>query len=360
MLKYLLVDDGKYKHAVSGHTMLHLADQATYEFASANQVKLTNTGTVTNPVWTLGSAPQDWTAVATEIRKYAGVWCAMQICGRWVYKNPGGYYMRDDGGVDGGRAWDQPYVRRTDSQGDFAKGSGDFERGGPSYGQYMKRMQDQQEHSSKHVKAVGVGRNQHQVSDNAAWSKAKAEKLRRVLKADLSYANKLKLKGDLTTGQLLPVLAATMFLAEPARNLRGFLVNLFLLDMIENGYAYADTPQGNPIAYTWDVVMWNPQYDHTKGGLLPAAGTGSASSAKINPMLDYTQEKELDVLLRYFTFNDFKGVAAMPPNAQGFKPVHETGPVAIDKDRDLSNSKKILGYLKYLMSYRLAIGFDYR
>ena len=45
-----------------------------------------------------------------------------------------------------------------------------------------------------------------------AWSKEKAEKLRKVLLADALYEQRLKSKGALTTGQVLPVIAATFSL----------------------------------------------------------------------------------------------------------------------------------------------------
>jgi hypothetical protein len=54
----------------------------------------------------------------------------------------------------------------------------------------------------------------------------------------------------------LPVLVAAMFLAEPARNIRAFPLNLMLLDLAEAG-----TPL-DPIArttYTMDRILWHPE-----------------------------------------------------------------------------------------------------
>jgi hypothetical protein len=130
-----------------------------------------------------------------------------------------------DSGVDSrgnGRAWDQNiYWDRHTGRLKAA----DFDRGGPSYRNYASYMENIRADSSKRL-------------SEEVWSQHKAQKLRRVLKRDNLYADKLSKKGDLTTGQILPVLAATMFLAEPARNIRAFLANKMILDLMEVGATY--------------------------------------------------------------------------------------------------------------------------
>jgi hypothetical protein len=344
MLNKLLVDDGYgHKFCISGHTMLRLAGQAVDAHIATGRSAPNGNGSYEQP-WVLGGTASHWLAVTALFQRNVNTACYVEICGRYVHKSRDGFYMVDGGGVDGGQAWNQPYVRRTDRYRDGtvshgSRSSGDFERGGPSYGQYMKRMTDQQQWNHKHL-------------TNEAWSQAKATKLRRVLKADVNYAAKLSHKGDLHTGQLLPVLAATMFLAEPARNQRCFLINLMLLDMIELG----DDNRGGP-PFTWDLVMWNPEFDHRRGGMLPAAGTGSASAANIGDVLNFTQEKELDILLRYFSFGGFDGTSGPCPRGYTSIISHDNVPICPMPDR--SKPRDLLGYLKYLMEYRLRSGFDY-
>jgi hypothetical protein len=55
----------------------------------------------------------------------------------------------------------------------------------------------------------------------------------------------------------LPVLTAAMFLAEPARNLRAFPINLMLLDLAERGIAL-DTRDGRNDYLTFDRILWHP------------------------------------------------------------------------------------------------------
>jgi hypothetical protein len=55
----------------------------------------------------------------------------------------------------------------------------------------------------------------------------------------------------------LPVLTAAMFLAEPARNLRAFPINLMLLDLAERGIVL-DTSDGHNDCLTFDRILWHP------------------------------------------------------------------------------------------------------
>jgi hypothetical protein len=176
-----------------------------------------------------------------------------------------------------------------------------FDRGGPSYGQFAKRMAEQFAARSKLT------------ATEEAWSQAKAEKMRRVLFNEPLYRQTLSQKGHGTTGQVLPALAATLFLAEPARNPRAFPVNLMLLTMMEMGTTFGGRKKGSsPKHYTWDNSLWAYSKNrkgkvskgdmHVIGGKVPAAMTGSGSHAvatDIDPGKHLTQAKELTTICHW-------------------------------------------------------------
>jgi hypothetical protein len=160
-------------------------------------------------------------------------------------------------------------------------------------------------------------------------------------------------------GQTLPVLAATMFLAEPARNPRCFLINKMLLDMMGVGITYGGRKPGkSPKTYTIDKVMLRDPQE--KGGKMPAAMAGSASAAKPirpNPMAlgsgAYTQAKELTILCHYFS--ELYGVTGTNASlVSGTHTQHKlVGTPPINTERNYSEAASAFGYLKYMMQQTL-------
>jgi hypothetical protein len=234
-----------------------------------------------------------------------------------------------DSGVDSrgnGRAWDQNiYWDRHTGRLKAA----DFDRGGPSYRNYASYMENIRADSSKRL-------------SEEVWSQHKAQKLRRVLKRDNLYADKLSKKGDLTTGQILPVLAATMFLAEPARNIRAFLANKMILDLMEVGATYRGRePGSSPKKYVWSsTLLRDPQ---EKGGKMPAAMAGSAKAAyPIAPdegkpgTGSYTQAKELTLLCRFLNFGPFQGANERLVDKTAHTQIKVTADPVINKHPDFS------------------------
>jgi hypothetical protein len=296
--------------------------------------------------WNLTGNALQWLALSQHLRNYTGLERYFWICGRFVKKLSGqcAYYMVDAGGDQMGRAWDQKLVYNWRQHRWVGE---DFERGGPSYRNYANYMEQIRGNSTKGL-------------SNETWSQHKAEKLRRVLKCDPLYADKLSRKGDWTTGQVLPVLAATMFLAEPARNIRAFLADKIILDMMEQGITYGGRKVGSvPKQYVWSTTLLrDPQ---GKGGKMPAAMAGSADAgfrkSAIQPdknMLGtgfYTQAKELTLLCHYFTFGSYAGTneAAIDKRVYTQIPVNINPP--INNSAEFATTEGILGYLKYLLQF---------
>jgi len=191
------------------------------------------------------------------------------------------------------------------------------------------------------------------------WSQHKAQKLRRVLKSDSAYAVKLAGKGDWTTGQVLPVLAATMFLAEPARNIRAFLVNKMLLDMMELGMTYGGRKvNALPKKYVWSATLLRDPQE--KGGKMPAAMAGSARAAspiRPNPAAlgtgSYTQAKEVTLLCHCFTFGPFEGTNESLIDRSAYTSLRVSSNPPCNPSADFSTQQGILGYLKYLLQQSL-------
>jgi hypothetical protein len=343
VLNCLKIDYGQHKYWINGADLLQLAQYAVEAIDTA--VTLTGNASYDYPC-TLDGGIRTWLAVAKEIARSGAqqpMW--FEICGRYVKKQPLSYYMIDDGGATPDTARTAKWNRRLRG-GPFAPPPNRpiGTPGGPSYRDFSERMDAQWDHSNKRSGTT-----------NETWSEEKARKLRKVLLADPTYARILASKGDGTTGQILPTLAAVMFLAEPSRNIRSFLINKILLDMIATGTTYGGRKSGSsPKKYTWDKVMWRDPHD--KGGKLPAAGTGSAqAAAPINPSGCYTQQKELTILCRYMTFNDFQGDTADIPKLthEGYRRINVTSDPADVKTPDYSQANSVLGYLKYLMTQAL-------
>lgn len=231
---------------------------------------------------------------------------------KWKGKNQGGHgdglYMADDvlsGKVGAGRntIW--------------------HDEMGASYRAIAKHLLTHMTGSDKHSFATDGG---------VAWSQAKMAKLRKIL-VDGGY--RLDHKGEGTTEAALPMLAAVMFISEPARNARAFPIGLMMLDMIGEQYSASETDK----FYTWDRVLAHPerldpnykghlspakpqkgplQDDYGKvipgsvttltkksqlvtvEGKLPASPAGSASSSRFLDLTnDYIQMKEASILCRW-------------------------------------------------------------
>jgi len=72
--------------------------------------------------------------------------------------------------------------------------------------------------------------------------------------------------------KLIPVMTVAWFLAEPARNLRVFLLNLMLLDIAQRGRALDFASD-----LTWDRLFWGPEilnFTRQEGVLRPLVGDG--------------------------------------------------------------------------------------
>ncbi len=89
--------------------------------------------------------------------------------------------------------------------------------------------------------------------EQVAWSKKIAGKLRKVLKGAKDYSG----KGSGAAQSALPVLAVTMFLAEPARNPRAWVIGQMMLDLIGEEYSAATLTHG-PKRYLMDTVLAHP------------------------------------------------------------------------------------------------------
>lgn len=333
------VEKGKqYKWWISGKDLLQLAQYAVDAINTAGFVARGD-GSYDAP-WILDGQVNTWLELSKTVRNYTGEERYFWICGRFV-KKAQGYYMVDGGGDDGQNgymAWNMLIFRkRGDPRPDVP-----FERGGPSYRNFANRLSAIQTNSKTR-------------RPMEAWSQEKAKKLVKVLLADRDYALKLSGKGDWTTGQVLPVLAATMFLAEPARNIRCFLINKMLVDMMVTGMMYGGRKPGSaPKQYRFDTLLLRDPQE--KGGKMPAAMAGSATAAKpISPNSlalgtgSYTQAKELTVLCHYFNSGRFAGSNESLVDKKTYKQLKLTTDPPLSKTGDVSTPGETLGYMKYLM-----------
>jgi hypothetical protein len=327
----------KYQWWISGRDLLQLAQYAVDDINTAGFVARGD-GSYDKP-WILDGRVNTWLELSKTVRKYTGEARYFWICGRFV-KKAEGYYMVDGGGDStqyGYMAWDMLIFRnKGDTRPDVP-----FERGGPSYRNFANRLKDIQA-SSK-------------TTSMESWSQDKAKKLVKVLQADREYADKLSKRGDWTTGQVLPVLAATMFLAEPARNIRCFLINKMLLDMMVTGMTYGGRKTGSaPKQYRLDTLLLRDPQD--KGGKMPAAMAGSATAAKpISPNSlalgtgNYTQAKERTVLCHYFNSGRFEGTNESLVDKKTYKQLQLSVNPPLSKNGGVTNPGETLGYMKYLM-----------
>ncbi len=342
MLDCLTIDN---KYWINGSDMLWLANYAIGAINTSGNLP-GGDGSYDRP-WRLDGDPKTWMQTATAIRAYANSKKFFYICGRFVMKAEG-YYMVDAGGNDGSADGYQPWDRMPSG--------GAFERGGPSYRNYATRLKKLHQEHLNHHRRDGQG------LSNEKWTEEKAKKLQKVLLADPEYANKLKTKGDWSTGQVLPVLAATWFIAEPARNMRCFLINKMLLDLMVTASTYGGRKKGSaPKQYKMDTVAFRDPHD--KGGKLPAAMTGSADAGRGALRPDptalgtalYTQAKELTILCNYFSFGSFKGTNEGLLDKKAYKQIAVNKDPTIDSEGAYSGKgferdpAKVPGYLKYLM-----------
>lgn len=113
---------------------------------------------------------------------------------------------------------------------------------GASYVDFARTFQKNMLDSKKHDMTALEG----QIS----WTQAKAAKLREILKG----AKNVSAKGADSTSRALPLLAAVMFIAEPARNPRSFPIALMVLDMFGENYSRS----GNKF-YILDRVLSHPE-----------------------------------------------------------------------------------------------------
>ena len=306
MLSYLSTEWNGKTYYVTADTLLRVANDVVARAAA--KVPTIGNGSGPRP-WKLPGDPKSWLGLAKSLRMNDENFFI--IGGRYVRKHPKGYYMSDEGGVD-------PNPKKLASK-EWGPAKG------PTYPEY-----------AQYYATTPKGR----MSD-ADWSAAEVAKIRKILMGDAGQG-----AADSTDSNPRSVLAATLFLAEPARNPRAFLANIMLFDLIEcqYGYGHLADPQydpdgdGEPVkgakAYTLQKALWHPDVIarrrtlskpqkgssgkgirgtknitsvndlHLTGGKIPAAMTGSGYSMvrdDIRPGQIYTQAKEATLMIRWLS-----------------------------------------------------------
>jgi hypothetical protein len=410
MRKHVILRVGKTTFAIRNKTLLSLLQQVVNSHLPAavpppgtgNPYKAATHRTRKESPWNLeGSTIGEWIWTFQNLR--GGVRQYMYIGGRKIEKTlkfntysrryENSYYMVDMGGAPA-----------DNSRGSVPWGSDQ----GPSYPDFARHFGGQMNTSTSNkptsellLPSAPFMKDQEsakKLNAETVWSAHKSAKLRRVLKGEAAYALKLARKGADSTGVALPVLAATLFLAEPHRNPRAFAINLMLLDLIEGGYGY-----GQDKVYSWDKLLWHPEAKaygepgendppssptkgslskelggigeitrkgdlHQKGGKLPAAGTGSGYSHirdDIDPDKYYTQAKEVTLLIRWLTQHNWNFVMVKKDeDLTGAReiPLLNVAPNAkadptTQKDKPAEAEKLVLAFLLGMMKQRCA-SFD--
>jgi len=216
-----------------------------------------------SPITGLDS-PKGWQRAINALQASREQW--IRVAGKLVRKAPGKYYMNEVG----------------------VEGRGIEETGGPTYNQ-LRGVR----------RATGL-------SDGA-----------------FATAVRHALEGHGSDQVGVAGMAAALFLAEPRRNRRSFLINLMLLDFLENQVTY-----GAGKTFSWDSVLWRDDFGgadqkqytfstgvsnleaHQRGGKLPMSHTFAARDGEAAlpappstglPVL-YTnaeQEKEATIVIRW-------------------------------------------------------------
>jgi len=174
-------------------------------------------------------------------------------------------------------------------------------------------------------------------------SEAITEELRKVLSGSADFSKSSR--GQVTSA--LPMLAAAMFIAEPARNPRAFVIGLMLLDMVGRVYN-SDLDQGTKF-YTLDKMFAHPErlgvntgkvqpgpqvttsYDprkrknvdrvtdpyaasttdvvYVEGKYSASPKLSSKTTQSVDLAHDYIQKKELSILVRWLAWQLNKDVS---------------------------------------------------
>jgi len=338
------------KYWVSANTILQLADW-TVEDARRTQPLPLGDGTQGKP-WQMSGNLGQWLLLASDLKKHTQQERYFWISGRFIKKFSGqqAYYMGDAGGgppktsYDPAKLWSPAWTRTGNNPNNPALGTA-FERGGPSYRNIAKRLDALRG-----------------TDDDVIWSKEKANLLRKVLLSEISYAKNIASAKHMTAEQTLPTIAAAMFLGEPARNQRAFLVNKMILDMMESGTTYGGRKQGaTPKNYTMAKTFFRdaprPADPGDKGGKMPAAMTGSGDAAKHGYSPDpiklatwqYTQAKEVTTICRAMTTGTFTGTDETKFSKADHSQLMAVKKMTDFKSLDFKSDTDVLGYLKYLM-----------
>jgi hypothetical protein len=235
--------DTDYDWYISGNDLLAMVGAAADSLAGRG-----------SPPATAGTAP----ATAWELSGYAqwlGAWQKLRtdraLIDRDIYLKAGGRTLkksrkgRDMG--DGFYMSDVAYAGTDRSQGNiWSRDSGASYR---EYGRFM--------HENMPLAPM----------EQVAWSKKIARKLRKVLQGAKDYSG----RGSGDVESALPVLAVTMFLAEPARNGREWVIGLMMLDLIGAEYS-VNAVTGASKRYLMDRVLAHPErIDRTKRASDPLA-----------------------------------------------------------------------------------------
>ena len=229
------------------------------EWIKNESLILERTGSQPSQAGTLG-APwklenfQDWVNAWVTLQSPA--WrqkeCYFSIAGRIIKK----FANRNAGGhADGLYMADNALSGKDSNQGNIWTRST-----GASYREFGRHMHASMSASTKHANTT---------AGHIEWSKAKAKKLRAVLDGT---SKSMSAKGMDSVSGALPLLGAVMFVAEPARNPRSFIVGLMLLDMIGERYSSRSETVYPKGAYILDRVLAHPErIPKNVGGSTPLA-----------------------------------------------------------------------------------------
>lgn len=191
------------------------------------------------PPATPGTQAHPW--VLTGYDSWLGAWQRLltddSLVNSDVYFQAGGRLVKKSRkGKDIGDGF---YMSDVDYSGkDPVKGNMWNRGSGASYREYGRFMHDNQPLAPM---------------EQVAWSRSIAGKLRKVLAGGKDYSGKAKT--DVQSA--LPVLAVTMFLAEPARNPREWVIGQMMLDLIGSEYSPATATRGAK-RYLMDVALAHP------------------------------------------------------------------------------------------------------
>ncbi|MBK8979725.1 MAG: hypothetical protein IPM29_27825 [Planctomycetes bacterium] len=220
-----------YDWYVSGQDLLTMVHSAAAGLAGKGNRPAT-AGTTKGTAWVL-SGYESW----------LGAWQRLlsdkSLLTKDIYFSAGGRTLLKSGKGKSKDSGDGFYMSDVDFAGtDPAQGNIWSRSSGASYREYGRFM-----HDNKPMAPM----------EQVAWSRKIASKLRRIVKGEKDYSA----KAATDVKSALPVLAVTMFLAEPARNPRAWVVGQMMLDLIGEVYS-GDPASTGAKRYLMDLVLAHP------------------------------------------------------------------------------------------------------